>query len=227
MTDAAQVRVVLVDDHEVVRVGFRTVLESEPGPQVVGEAADGRSALDVVATTNPDVVCMDIQMPGLDGLAATRELVRRGSRPAVLILTTFNRDDYLFEALVAGASGFLLKTASPEQLIEAVQVLARGDALLAPDVTRRVIARFAAGVPASGGSPGPVPKLTPREHEVLARVARGLTNAEIAAELVVGEATVKTHVSNLLLKLAVRDRTQLVVWAYEHGVATPGAGSPS
>ncbi len=225
MTDPGQVRVVLVDDHEVVRVGFRTVLESEPGLQVVGEAADGRSALDVVAATDPDVVCMDIQMPRLDGLTATRELVRRGSRPAVLMLTTFDRDDYLFDALIAGASGFLLKTASPEQLIEAVQVLARGEALLAPDVTRRVIAQFAVNVP-RGAVPYTPAGLTPREQEVLALVARGRTNAEIAVDLVIGEATVKTHVSNLLLKLEVRDRTQLVVWAYEHGVATPGTSPP-
>lgn len=225
MTDPGQVRVVLVDDHEVVRVGFRTVLESEPGLQVVGEAADGRSALDVVAATDPDVVCMDIQMPRLDGLTATRELVRRGSRPAVLMLTTFDRDDYLFDALIAGASGFLLKTASPEQLIEAVQVLARGEALLAPDVTRRVIAQFAVSVP-RGAVPYIPAGLTPREQEVLALVARGRTNAEIAVDLVIGEATVKTHVSNLLLKLEVRDRTQLVVWAYEHGVATPRTSPP-
>lgn len=227
MKGPVQVRVVLIDDHEVVRVGFRTVLETEPGLQVVGEAADGRSALDIVAACDPDVVCMDIQMPGLDGLAATRELVRRGPRPAVLVLTTFDRDDYLFDALVAGASGFLLKTASPEDLIHAVQVLARGDALLAPDVTRRVIARFASLTPRAMAPSMPSPGLTPRENEVLALVARGLANSEIAAELVIGETTVKTHVSNLLLKIAVRDRTQLVVWAYEHGVATPGASNPS
>lgn len=226
MTDPVQVRVVLVDDHEIVRVGFRTVMESEPGLRVVGEAADGRAALDVVAACDPDVVCMDIEMPTMGGLAATRELVRRGPRPAVLMLTTFTRDDYLFDALVAGASGYLLKTASPEQLIQAVQVLARGDALLAPDVTRRVIARFAAEPGRRAVPPTVAPELTPRENEVVALVARGLTNAEIAADLVVGEATVKTHVSNLLFKIGVRDRTQLVVWSYEHGVATPRSRPP-
>ncbi|PPG16462.1 DNA-binding response regulator [Rathayibacter sp. AY1C6] len=219
------VRVLLVDDQELVRVGFRIILESEPGIEVVGEARTGLEALQRASELRPDVICMDVQMPGLDGLAATREIVadpRLCSR--VLILTTFDRDDYLFEALSAGASGFLLKNASPEELVEAVQVVARGDAMLAPDVTRRVIERFASvpeRTPAAADHSG-VADLTDREREVLVHLARGWSNAEIAAELFVGEATVKTHVSKILMKLGVRDRLQAVVFAYEHGIAVPG-----
>ncbi|QHC69034.1 response regulator transcription factor [Rathayibacter sp. VKM Ac-2801] len=219
------VRVLLVDDQELVRVGFRIILESEPGIEVVGEARTGLEALQRASELHPDVICMDVQMPGLDGLAATREIVadpRLCSR--VLILTTFDRDDYLFEALSAGASGFLLKNASPEELVEAVQVVARGDAMLAPDVTRRVIERFASvpeHTPAAAEHSG-VAELTDREREVLVHLARGWSNAEIAAELFVGEATVKTHVSKILMKLGVRDRIQAVVFAYEHGIAVPG-----
>ncbi|PPH13085.1 DNA-binding response regulator [Rathayibacter sp. AY1G1] len=219
------VRVLLVDDQELVRVGFRIILESEPGIEVVGEARTGLEALQRASELRPDVICMDVQMPGLDGLAATREIVadpRLCSR--VLILTTFDRDDYLFEALSAGASGFLLKNASPEELVEAVQVVARGDAMLAPDVTRRVIERFASvpeHTPAAADHSG-VADLTDREREVLVHLARGWSNAEIAAELFVGEATVKTHVSKILMKLGVRDRIQAVVFAYEHGIAVPG-----
>ncbi|PPF11195.1 MULTISPECIES: response regulator transcription factor [unclassified Rathayibacter] len=219
------VRVLLVDDQELVRVGFRIILESEPGIEVVGEARTGLEALQRASELRPDVICMDVQMPGLDGLAATREIVadpRLCSR--VLILTTFDRDDYLFEALSAGASGFLLKNASPEELVEAVQVVARGDAMLAPDVTRRVIERFASvpeHTPAAAEHSG-VADLTDREREVLVHLARGWSNAEIAAELFVGEATVKTHVSKILMKLGVRDRIQAVVFAYEHGIAVPG-----
>ncbi|PPG15297.1 DNA-binding response regulator [Rathayibacter sp. AY1E8] len=219
------VRVLLVDDQELVRVGFRIILESEPGIEVVGEARTGLEALQRASELRPDVICMDVQMPGLDGLAATREIVadpRLCSR--VLILTTFDRDDYLFEALSAGASGFLLKNASPEELVEAVQVVARGDAMLAPDVTRRVIERFAS-VPEhtpAAAEHSAVADLTEREREVLVHLARGWSNAEIAAELFVGEATVKTHVSKILMKLGVRDRIQAVVFAYEHGIAVPG-----
>ncbi|PPF73071.1 response regulator transcription factor [Rathayibacter sp. AY1E6] len=219
------VRVLLVDDQELVRVGFRIILESEPGIEVVGEARTGLEALQRASELRPDVICMDVQMPGLDGLAATREIVadpRLCSR--ALILTTFDRDDYLFEALSAGASGFLLKNASPEELVEAVQVVARGDAMLAPDVTRRVIERFASvpeRTPAAADHSG-VADLTDREREVLVHLARGWSNAEIAAELFVGEATVKTHVSKILMKLGVRDRIQAVVFAYEHGIAVPG-----
>ncbi|MBI5159818.1 MAG: response regulator transcription factor [Micrococcales bacterium] len=212
-----RVRVVLVDDHEMIRTGLRTILEATPGIEVVGEAADGAAAIAAAQTLAPDVLCMDVQMPGTDGLAATRTITDAGPGIRVLVLTTFDRDDYLFEALSAGASGFLLKTAPPEAIVEAVRVIARGDALLAPEVTRRVIERFVVTPPPA--RPGAViTDLTERERDVLALVARGRANAEIAAELHVGEATVKTHVSHMLLKLEVRDRIGLVIWAYEHGV---------
>jgi DNA-binding NarL/FixJ family response regulator len=219
--------VLLVDDQALVRAGFRTILESEPGMEVVGEAVDGRAGVAMVRALDPDVVCMDVQMPGMDGLEATREICAAGSRSAVMILTTFDRDDFLFEALDAGASGFLLKTAEPEQLIDAVHALARGDALLSPTVTRRVIERYAgggpatAGRPAADGTPAVAEQLTEREREVLLLLARGRSNAEMASELFLGEATVKTHVSNVLMKLGVRDRIHAVIWAYEHGVVTP------
>jgi len=222
-------RVLLVDDQELVRAGFRIILNSEPGLEVVGEAANGADAVRLARELQPDVICMDVQMPEMDGLEATREIVADplvASR--VLMLTTFDRDDYLFEALSAGASGFLLKTASPENLVEAVQVLARGDALLSPSVTRRVIERF---LPASAPvavlpDRAELPDLTDRETEVLAQIALGRSNAEIAVELYVGEATVKTHVSNVLTKLGVRDRIQAVVFAYEHGFAVRGGTTP-
>jgi len=253
--------VVIVDDQELVRAGFRIILQSEPGIEVLGEAANGADAVTLAAALNPDVICMDVQMPGLDGLEATRRIVADAAiTSSVLILTTFDRDDYLFEALAAGASGFLLKSASPEDLVAAVQVLARGDALLSPDVTRRVIERFAGGgnvpvagvispataefppppgaaTPATGSSAGghdtrgrktgPTAALTERETDVLALLARGLSNSEIASELYVGEATVKTHVSNVLAKLGVRDRIQAVVFAYENGIAVRGANPPA
>lgn len=247
MTDeqvsAAPIRVLLVDDQALVRAGFRIILESEPGITVVGEAADGAAAIALARDLNPDVICMDVQMPGVDGLAATRAIVADpGIRSAVLMLTTFDREDYLFAALRHGASGFILKNATPEALVEAVQVLARGDALLAPDVTRRVIERFAGtldpvpsvppALPAPSASPTPAEAsassatptadLTAREAEVFVLLAQGLANAEIAARLYLGEATVKTHVSRILLKFGLRDRTQAVIYAYEHGVVVPG-----
>ncbi|MFD4193761.1 MULTISPECIES: response regulator [Amycolatopsis] len=217
-------RVVLADDQDLVRAGFRVILGTEPGIEVVGEARDGAEAVAVVERTAADVVLMDVQMPGLDGLEATRRIL--GDRPAeagvkVVILTTFDREDYLFEALRAGASGFLLKNASPEDLIESVRVVARGDALLSPEVTRRVISRFAAPAPVTGNRP---PELTDREFEVLVLMARGASNGEIAAELVLGETTVKTHVSRILRKLGLRDRTSAVVYAYERGIVAPGGG---
>ena len=241
--DTVNVRVVLADDQVLVRAGFRVILESEPGISVVGEAADGAAAVDAVLTHRPDVVCLDVQMPGVDGIEAARRIAALEHPPAVLVLTTFDNDDTLFQALDAGASGFLLKNASPEQLVDAVLTVAAGDALLAPDVTRRVISRATAG--ASAGStagaaaaaaaassasvspaasapdvaePCVVPGLTERETEVLQLLGRGLSNAEIAGLLFVGDATVKTHVSNVLQKLQLRDRVQAVVWAYEHGV---------
>ncbi|WP_027465985.1 response regulator [Curtobacterium sp. UNCCL17] len=224
--------IVLADDQELVRAGFRVILESEPGFRVVGEAADGAGAVEAVQELRPDVVCLDVQMPGVDGLEAARRIAALPHPPAVLILTTFDSDDALFQALEAGASGFLLKNASPERLIDAVRTVAAGDALLAPDVTRRVISRATASAaaqpsattttatPATTGEDAlAAAGLTERETEVLRLLARGLSNAEIAAELYVGDATVKTHVSNVLQKLALRDRIQAVVWAFEHGVA--------
>ena len=217
--------VLLVDDQELVRAGFRIILNSEPGIEVVGEAANGSDGVKLALELNPDVICMDVQMPGMDGLEAARQIV---ADPAVgshvLMLTTFDRDDYLFAALSAGASGFLLKTASPENLVEAVQVLARGDALLSPRVTRRVIESFGRQAPQQPRVE--VPDLTERETEVLTQIALGRSNAEIAVELFVGEATVKTHVSNVLAKLGVRDRIQAVVFAYENGFAVRGGSVP-
>ncbi len=219
-------RILLVDDQSLVRVGFRTILETEPGFEVVGEAADGRDAVTKAKELRPDVICMDVQMPVLDGLAATREICEGDSGASVLMLTTFDRDDFLFEALRAGASGFLLKTAEPEHLIDAIHALARGDALLAPAVTRRVIERFATP---DGATTLPeaaeLDTLTERERETLMLLARGHSNGEIAERLYVGEATVKTHVSNVLMKLGIRDRIHAVIWAYEHGVVQAGTGS--
>ncbi|MGW5580865.1 response regulator [Micromonospora chokoriensis] len=210
------IRVLLADDQDLVRAGLRTILESEPGIQVVAEAADGAEAVARCLESRPDVVCMDMQMPGVDGLSATREIVAAGSSASILVLTTFARDDYLFESLQAGASGFLLKSTQAERLIEAVQILARGEALLDPDVTRRVLDRLRAGTSIS--ATGPVPELTGRELEVLSHVANGASNSEIAAVLFLGEATVKTHVSHMLRKLGVRDRVGLVAWAYRQGI---------
>ena len=233
---SAPIRVLLVDDHAVMRAGFRMILDAEPDISIVGEAATGLEAVAAASTLRPDVICMDVQMPDLDGLEATRRIVADpAARSAVVIVTTFDRDDYLFQALDAGASGFLLKNAGPEQLVEAVRVAAAGDALLAPAVTRRVIERFAA----SPSSPGPAvatPRaaadgaavaaataelalLTERERDVLRLLADARSNAEIAAALYIGEATVKTHVSNLLQKLGVRDRVAAVVYAHRHGLA--------
>jgi DNA-binding NarL/FixJ family response regulator len=225
----SRIRVLIADDQHLVRAGFRVILETEDDLEVVGEAGDGAEAVRLAGELRPDVVLMDVEMPRLDGLAATREIVagrpgRPGQSAAVLILTTFDRDDYLFEALRAGASGFLLKTGSPEDLVDAVRIIARGDALLAPQLTRRVIATFAAGQPAAPSVPAArPPDLTEREHEVLVLLAGGRSNQEIAAELHLGEATVKTHVSRVLMKLGLRDRTQAVIYAYEHGVISPKA----
>ncbi|WP_246447644.1 response regulator [Micromonospora polyrhachis] len=215
------IRVLLADDHHLVRTGFRVILETEDDIEVVGEAVDGEQAVALAASTEPDVVLMDVEMPRLDGLAATRRIAAQETGPAVLILTTFDRDDYLFAALQAGASGFLLKNGTPEDLIDAVRVLASGDALLAPAITRRVIATFARPE-AVARTDGRLTELTPREREVLVLLAGGATNGEIAGQLYLGEATVKTHVSRVLAKLGLRDRTQAVVFAYEHGVVTPG-----
>jgi len=221
------IRILLVDDQPMLRTGLATVLSTEPGLEVVGEASNGQEAIHKVAQLDPDVVCMDVQMPDMDGIAATRALVEAGSRAAMLILTTFDRDDFLFETLRAGASGFMLKTAGPEQLIHAIKVVAAGESLLAPEVTGRVLDRmFNTPVeqPATVPEPSPVPQvgLTRREDEILGMLVRGKSNADIAAALFVGPATVKTHVSNILMKLNVKDRIHAVIWAYEHGYVTNG-----
>jgi DNA-binding NarL/FixJ family response regulator len=218
--DDHRTRILLADDHELMRAGFRMILQSEDGLVVVGEAADGAQAVALARELQPDVVLMDVQMPELDGLAATRQVVDCCAG-AVLIVTTFDREDYLFEALQAGASGFVLKNASPEDLISAVRIVARGDAMLAPELTRRVLDRFAAR-PLSTRRPDLLNLLTDREEQILRLVAAGSSNAEIAGQLFLGEATVKTHVSRVLNKLGVRDRVQAVVFAYENGVVTPG-----
>nr|WP_297430578.1 response regulator transcription factor [uncultured Actinotalea sp.] len=222
--DTRRITVLLVDDQALLRAGIRTILDAQPDLEVVGEARDGREAVAEAARLRPDVICMDVQMPGMDGLEATRLLTADPQvRSAVLMLTTFNRDDYLLEALRAGASGFLLKNSRPEQLVEAVRSVGAGDGLLAPEVTRAVIERALDGArrtprPEDEELPAAVAALTERELEVLRLVARGLANDEIAAELVLGRATVKTHVSNVLMKLHLRDRVQAVVFAYEHGI---------
>lgn len=215
----ATVRVVLVDDQALLRAGIGTILSAHPSIEVVGEASTGAEAVDLVRTARPDVVCMDVQMPDMDGLEATRRIVADPAvHAAVVVLTTFNREDYLVEALRAGAVGYLLKTSRPEQLTDAVLRAAAGEGLLAPEVTRAVIARAVQDRPAPRPATTPVVALTDREQEVLVLVARGLNNDEIAAELVVSRATVKTHVSNVLAKLGLRDRVQAVVYAHEHGL---------
>nr|WP_202627881.1 response regulator transcription factor [Cellulomonas sp. APG4] len=215
----------LVDDQELVRAGIGTILDAQPDLTVVGEARTGRQAISQARALRPDVICMDVQMPDMDGLEATRLVVADPDiHAAVLILTTFQREDYLVEALEAGAQGFLLKNSRAEQLVEGVRSVAAGDALLAPEVTRAVIARAVEGGRAATDAQtdaAAVAELTEREREVLQLVARGLTNDEIAAELFLGRATIKTHVSNVLTKLGLRDRVQAVVFAYEHGLARP------
>ncbi len=210
----------LVDDQDMVRTGLRMVLEAERDLQVVAEAADGEEAVRVVGRERPDVVLMDVRMPGMDGLEATRRITEAHPEVAVIVLTTFDLDEYVYGALRAGASGFLLKDAPAEDLVAAIRVVAAGDALLAPSITKRLIAEFAARPTAT--PPSGLDDVTDREREVLGLVARGLTNAEIAEELFVGETTVKTHVSHLLTKLGLRDRVQLVVAAYESGLTRPG-----
>ncbi len=216
-------RVLIADDQALVRAGFRKLLESAPDVEVVGEAGDGREAVDLARRLRPSLVLMDIRMPRLDGIEATRRLTADGEGARVLILTTFGLDDYVYEALRAGASGFMLKDAPPEELLAAVEVVARGDALIAPAVTRSVIEEFVRRSPGERPPPPVLDGLTEREREVLELLARGLSNAEIAERLVVSAGTVKTHVAHVLSKLDLRDRVQAVILAYEAGVITPGA----
>ena len=215
--------VLIADDQALARSGFRMVLEAEDDIEVVGEAANGRQAIDGTRRLKPDVVLMDVRMPELDGIAATREIASEGEQaPRVMILTTFDLDEYVYDALAAGASGFLLKDAQPEELVAGIRVVASGEALLAPTVTRRLIEDFSRARPARVDSPPGIDELTPREREVWGLLAQGLSNAEIAERLVLGETTVKTHVARVLMKLGLRDRVQAVVLAYESGVVTPG-----
>ena len=213
-------RIAIVDDQGMVRTGLRMVLEAEPGFEVCCEAADGEQALALVASEQPDVVLMDIRMPGMDGLEATRRITEAYPDVAVIVLTTFDLDEYVYGALRGGASGFLLKDAPADDLVQAITIVAQGDALLAPSVTKRLISEFAARP--ESAEPVGLDTLTEREVDVLRLVARGLSNAEIAQDLFLGETTVKTHVSRLLTKLGVRDRVQLVVVAYESGLVHPG-----
>jgi len=218
----APIRVLLVDDDALMRAGLEAILSSDAAVQVVGEASDGRIAVEQVRRLQPDVVLMDIRMPDVDGIAATREVVAVSPDVRVVILTTFEDDDYIFGALTAGASGFLLKRTSPEQLLEALRAVAAGDSLLSPSVTRRVIDRMAALPSGEALLDRRVEQLTAREREVLEQLARGLSNAEIAAALVIEESTVKTHVKRVLMKLGLRDRVQAVIFAYESGLVSPG-----
>jgi DNA-binding NarL/FixJ family response regulator len=219
------IRVLLVDDQALVRSGFRLILETREDLEVVGEAEDGRQAVDLARRLHPDVILMDVRMPEVDGVEATRRLAAAGSPARVLILTTFDLDEYVYEAIRAGASGFLLKDVHPAQLVEAIRVVAAGDALLAPAVTRRLLERFAETLSQPQEREPALATLTERELDVLRLVAAGLSNAEIAARLFLSETTVKTHVSSLLRKLALRDRVQAVVLAYEAGLVRPGSGS--
>ena len=221
------VRVLIVDDQALVRAGFRMILEAQDDLEVVGEAGDGEEAARLAVRERPDVVLMDVRMPRLDGIAATRTIVAELPRTRVLVLTTFDLDDYVYDALLAGASGFLLKDVGRDDLVAAVRVVAAGDALLAPGVTRRLLGDFVRSRSAARG-PGPqggaaLAMLTPRERDTLALLARGLSNAGIASELVVSEHTVKTHVGNVLMKLGLRDRVHAVIYAYEHDVVRPGS----
>jgi DNA-binding NarL/FixJ family response regulator len=219
--------ILLADDQELMRMGFRMVIDSQPDLEVIGEASNGREAIDATRRLAPDVVLMDVRMPEWDGVQATRTIVDAGLASRIIILTTFDLDEYVYAALRAGASGFLLKDAQPAELLAAIRAVASGDAVVSPRITRRLLSQHAHRLPAAG-SPGPseralLAQLTAREHEVLLEIARGLTNAEIAARLVLSEATVKTHVGRILSKLELRDRVQIVVFAYETGLITPAS----
>ena len=221
------IRVLIADDQALVRGGFRLILDAQKDIEVVGEAADGNEALALARELEPDVVLMDVRMPDLDGIEATQRLLESNRSPRVLMLTTFDLSEYVYQAMKAGASGFLLKDVRPEQLAEAVRVVAAGEALLAPAITRRLIEEFVHRPPPGARAPAELAQLTDRELEVLKLVARGLSNAEIAKELFVSETTVKTHVARVLMKCNLRDRVQAVVLAYESGLIRPGANAPS
>lgn len=220
------IRVVIADDHALIRGGLAGMLGAQEDLEVVGEAADGAEAVDLVLRARPDVVVMDIRMPGMDGIAATRRLADHGLAAGVLVLTTFDLDEYVYEALRAGAGGFLLKDASPARLADAVRTIAAGEALFAPSVTRRLVERFVSRAPAGDGLPPGFAELTAREVEVARLIARGRSNGEIAAGLFLSEATVKTHVGRVMAKLGVRDRVGVVVLAYESGLVEPGTDGP-
>jgi len=225
MSEAA-IRVLLVDDDDLMRAGLKAVLSSDNRIDVVGEAPNGRAAIASVRALRPDLVLMDVRMPDLDGIAATRQILTGDAETRIVILTTFEDDEYIFGALNAGASGFLLKRTRPEELLAAVHTVAAGDSLLSPSVTRTVIARMAhQPTPDLTGSDR-LEELTPREREVLALIARGLSNTEIAVQLVIEESTVKTHVKRILMKLRLRDRVQAVIFAYENGITQPGTNTP-
>jgi DNA-binding NarL/FixJ family response regulator len=223
-SDCALIRIILVDDQQLVRAGFRMVLDAQPDMQVVGEAADGAAAIDLARRLHADVMIMDARMPRLDGVDATRQIRQEGDLPRVLMLTTFDLDEYAFAALKAGASGFLLKDVPPEELLFAIRAVHSGDSVVAPSTTRRLIDQFAALLPGGEQLAAPIElaELTDREREVLTLVAQGLSNGEIARHLFVSEATVKTHVGRVLAKLGLRDRVQAVVYAYEHGLVRAG-----
>lgn len=215
------IRVLICDDQSLVRSGFRMILEAREDLEVVGEAEDGLKAVELARQTGPDVILMDVRMPNLDGVQATRRIVEAGSGARVIVLTTYDLDEYVFDAIRAGASGFLLKDVQPTQLVDGIRAVAAGDALLAPSVTRRLLDTFARALPERDPAPASLSSLTEREIEVLRLLANGLSNAELAERLFVSEATVKTHVSNLLRKLGVRDRVQAVILAYEAGLVRP------
>jgi DNA-binding NarL/FixJ family response regulator len=219
----SSIRVLLVDDDDLMRAGLRSVLSSDASIEVIGEAGDGRAAVERVRELRPEVVLMDVRMPNVDGISATRELLAAWPDVKVVILTTFEEDDYIFGALSAGASGFLLKRTSPEQLLGALHTVAAGDSLLSPSVTRRVIERMARQPPTDTSSSERLDELTPREREVLELIARGLSNGEIAKRFVIEESTVKTHVKRILMKLRLRDRVQAVIFAYESGLVRPAS----
>jgi DNA-binding NarL/FixJ family response regulator len=217
------IRVLLCDDQALVRSGFRMILEARPDLEVVGEAEDGLQAVELAVRSEPDVILMDVRMPNIDGVEAIRRIVAAGSGARVIVLTTYDLDEYVYDAIRAGASAFLLKDVRPTQLVEAIRIVAAGDALLAPSVTRRLLDRFARSLPGREPAPAALSSLTEREVEVLRLLASGMSNAELAEHLLVSEATVKSHISNILRKLGVRDRVQAVILAYEAGLVLPGS----